>query len=296
MARRMRSLGGNVPLLVVAPWLSERTRELLEEQRVNYIDLTGNALVRLDNPPLYIQTQGAARNPRPAPRGPAQVKGAKAARLIRLLVDVKPPYGVSGLAEAAGLAPGYVSRLLTTLYEEALIERAPRGPVETVDFPRLLRRWANSYDIFNSNEASTFVARAGLEEAKAWLAEQTMGGAKIAVTGSVAAARLAPVAAPAQLLAYCDAPSTVATEAGLLPAEEGANAVLLRPFDAVVWARATRGERGLTYVAPSQAAVDCLTGNGRMPAEGEALIEWMMANESEWRAASLAEVAPGAFG
>ena len=29
------------------------------------------------------------------------------------------------------------------------------------------------------------------------------------------------------------------------------------------------------YVAPSQAVVDCLTGTGRMPAEGEAVLEWM---------------------
>src|SRR5664279_3415664 len=46
LARRVRSLSGNVPLLVVAPWLSKRTQEVLAEQEVNYIDLTGNALLR----------------------------------------------------------------------------------------------------------------------------------------------------------------------------------------------------------------------------------------------------------
>ena len=49
-----------------------------------------------------------------------------------------------------------------------------------------------------------------------------------------------------------------------------------------MWERATLID-GLTYVAPSQAAADCLTGNGRMPAEGDALLKWMMENESLWR-------------
>jgi hypothetical protein len=51
----------------------------------------------------------------------------------------------------------------------------------------------------------------------------------------------------------------------------------------------TTEDAGVTYVAPSQVVVDCLTGTGRMPAEGEALMSWMTENESSWRYASLAE-------
>jgi Domain of unknown function (DUF1905)/Bacteriocin-protection, YdeI or OmpD-Associated len=64
-----------------------------------------------------------------------------------------------------------------------------------------------------------------------------------------------------------------------------------RPFDRVVWLQ-TSVDGGLRYAAPSQVAVDCLSGNGRMPAEGEALLEWMLANESEWRADSLHSIPP----
>jgi len=42
-------------------------------------------------------------------------------------------------------------------------------------------------------------------------------------------------------------------------------------------------EDGLCYVAPSQAAIDLLTSPGRGPEEAEALIEWMQANERQWR-------------
>jgi hypothetical protein len=87
-------------------------------------------------------------------------------------------------------------------------------------------------------------------------------------------------------MAYCENMVEIAESIGLLPADEGANVALLRPFDPVVWERSSQQD-GIVYVAPSQAAVDCLTGNGRMPAEGEALLIWMVENQSAWRAASL---------
>ena len=286
-----RNMGAHLPLLVVAPWLSKRTQELLAEQGLSYIDLTGNALLRIENPPFYLQTVGSARNPAPKERGRAQLRGAKAARLIRLLMDVRPPYGAGEIAEATKLAPGYISRLLDTLYREALIERSPRGPVESVDVPGLLRRWASSYDVLRTNDAATFIARSGVDELLATAKKKPDIGSKLAITGSISASRLAPVTAPAMLLAYCDSPIELAGELELLEADEGANVTLLKPFDPVVWER-TSTESGLRFAAPSQVAVDCLTGNGRMPAEGEALLGWMQANEESWRLDAIAKPSP----
>jgi hypothetical protein len=288
VGRTLRALTPNIPILVVAPWLSPRTRELLAAEQVNYLDLTGNALVRLENPALFVQSQGADRDPSPAPRAKARVRGPKAARLIRTLVDVRPPYGVRELAEAIGLAPGYISRLLDALDEDALVERTKRGRVESVDVAGLLRRWAESYELFSSNDARPYLAARGAKEALAGVAEMP-AAQEAAVTGSFAAVRVSPVAAPALLTLYVNDANAVANALGLIPADQGANVVLLRPFDPIVWAR-TDDENGVRYVAPSQAAVDCLTGNGRMPAEGEALIEWLLANERTWRLNSLTEL------
>lgn len=279
VARTLRTLAGHIPILVVAPWLSQRTQELLSDQGLNYLDLTGNALIRLDNPTAYLQAQGAAKDPNPPQRSKARVRGPKAGRLIRLLVDVRPPYGVRDLAAAADLAPGYVSRLLDTLDDEALAARSERGRVEFVDIGRLVRRWVESYDVFRSNKAQRYLAPAGAASA---LDQLRTVGTRSAVTGSFAAGRLAPVAAPALLAVYADDPRAVVDALGLIPAEQGANVALLTPFDPAVWERASLVD-GLAYVAPSQAAADCLTGNGRMPAEGEALLQWMTENESLWR-------------
>jgi len=288
LPRVMRSLAGQIPILVVAPWLSARTQELLAGEEINFIDLTGNAFINLEDPALYIRAAGATRNPEPPPRGRATVRGPKAARLIRLLVDVRPPYGVSEIAAATGLAAGYVSRLLDALDRAALIERARRGRVEDADIAGLLRRWAESYDVLKTNDASLFLAPSGAKEAFSRLTERS-DSATVAVTGSFAAVRLAPVAAPALLIAYSNDIGAVAEELELLPADEGANVVLLRAFDPIVWGRSSK-ESGVRYVAPSQAAVDCLTGNGRMPAEGEALITWMTENEPRWRLPSIKDL------
>ena len=286
--RSARSMGAYLPLLVVAPWLSERTQALLAEADINYLDLTGNALLRIDNPPFFLQTTGARRNPSPAERPSAKLRGAKASRLIRLLLDVRPPYGVLEIAEATGLNRGYVSRLLEALYREGLIEREPRGPVESVDVQALMRRWAEGYDTFRTNQAEGFIATAGLERLLARLAEDPGLGTRAVITGSFAASRLAPIASPALLLLYCELPQRLAADLDLLPAEEGADVMILKPPDRVVFDR-TRIEEGLRYAAPSQIAVDCLGGNGRMPAEGEALLEWMAAEESSWRLPSLGD-------
>jgi hypothetical protein len=285
LSRTLRSLAGNVPLLVVAPWLSARTQDLLREEAINYIDVTGNAWIRLDYPAVFVRNVGATRNPEPREREPARVRGPKAGRLVRTLIDVRAPYGVRELADAAELAPGYVSRLLDALDRDALVDRSRKGKVVAVDYPALLRRWVETYDVLKSNDARRLLAPEGAGKALERLKATTASG-RLAVTGSFAAVRLAPVAAPALLLAYVENASAVTDALNLLPADEGANVVLLRPFDQVVWQGGSRDD-GITYAAPSQVAADCLTGPGRMPSEGEALIAWMTENEDRWRLPSL---------
>ncbi len=282
---RLKTPAGGPSGLVVAPWLSQRTQDLLAADDLNYLDLTGNVLLKLGDPAMFIKVTGAPRQPGRRPTSQARVRGPKAGRLVRLLADVRPPYNVKEIAEAAGLASGYVSRLLDTLNSEAIVDRSRRGRVEAVDVEALLRRWAEYYDLLKTNEAKTFIAPAGAAASLSRLASLGSGG-RFAVTGSFAAVRLAPVAAPVLLAIYTDDADSLASTLGLLPADEGANLALLKPFDPVVYERVIR-EEGVKYVAPSQAVVDCLAGNGRMPAEGEALLTWMKENESLWRFPSL---------
>ncbi len=58
--------------------------------------------------------------------------------------------------------------------------------------------------------------------------------------------------------------------------------MLLEPFHEVVFDRGSVVD-DVRYAAPSQVAVDLMTGPGRGPSEAEALLKWMAENEDSWR-------------
>ncbi len=293
LTRRLRDSSGGWPILLVSEFLGPRTRRLLIEEDINYLDLTGNLRLVMKNPPMFIETTGLDRRPSQS-RGKrvTGLSGVIAGKVIRFLVEVEPPYGVLDIEGATGISRGYVSRILDRLTDEALLKRAPRGPVESVDWPALLRARGESVDLFAANTMRAFLAPNGAKASFDAIAESTISD-RVVVTGSFAAVRIAPIAAPALLVLYIvpdevrGSFDAVAQELRLLPADESPNVVLLRP-NSPQPIEDLRLDGGLKMVNFPQLVVDCLGGSGRMPSEGEAVLEWMMANEAKWRFSSLA--------
>ena len=272
--------GRELPVLVIAPFLSPRTQERLKTVGFGYADLTGNIRLSLSKPGLYVETRGADKNPEPTVRDRRSLKGAKAGRLIRALCDFRPPLGLRELAKRAVVDAGYASRIIDFLDREALVVRKPRGPITSTDWPALLRRWSQEYSPFQRGRARWFLAARGLAQLTDKL--RTLS-ARYAVSGSWAAAQFAPVAPPRLFLCYSDDIFHLAQALDLRPAEAGSNVALLTPFDPVVYER-TSQQKGTTVVAVSQIAGDLLTSPGRSPNEAEALMDWMRENENAWRA------------
>jgi len=267
-----------VPVLV-APFLSSRTRERLEERGIGYVDLTGNVRIVADRPALFVRTTGAARDPRREERPARTLKGAKAGRVVRVLCDFAPPVGVRELAGRAGIDPGYASRVLALLEKEDLIRRGRRGLVTDVDWRALIRRWTEDYSLFGSNRTATFLEPRGLSYLLRRLRHSDL---RYTATGSLGSASIAPVAPARLAVLFVDDTENAAGLLGLRPAEAGANVILAEPFDPVVYERC-REHEGVYYVALSQNAADLLTSPGRGPSEGEELMAWMEENEGVWR-------------
>lgn len=293
LTRRLREAAGSRPILLVSDFLSPRTRELLAKEDISYLDLTGNVRLVMQSPPIFVETTGADRRPSTARnQRTAGLAGAKVGSVVRFLAEVVPPYGVNDIEEGAGISRGYVSRVLNRLSDEALIRREPRGPVDSVDWPAMLRRRGGSVDLFRANTARTYLSSNGGRAVFEALPRSAVADG-VVVTGSFAAVRKAPVAAPALLVMYLVPGARVpnfdatAAELGLLGTDEAPDVVLLWPAnDRVVedpWVA-----DGIRFVNLPQLAVDCLGGSGRMPAEGEALLEWMQASTGEWQYPSLA--------
>jgi hypothetical protein len=270
--------------LVAAGWLSPRTREILRDLNVNYLDRTGNVELRLRRPALYIRTEGAMRDPMPRSTKQPNLRGPRVWALMRTLIEVAPPYTAGNLSEALGLDDGYVSRVLQVLSNERLISRQPRGPVIGVEWEPLLRQLATTYSLFRANAISMWVASSGPDRLLRDLAGAKAG--RWAVTGSFASSFVVPVAAPEVAVVYADDPERLAKVGRLLPTPRGANVILAKPYDPIVFQRGWR-DAGFPCVSVSQSAVDSLTGSARMPAEGEALIGWMRRNETQWRVPTL---------
>jgi hypothetical protein len=289
-ARLLRRVAGDVPFLVVAPWLSERSRGLLEEAGLSYLDLAGNVRLASTFPALFVFREPKADAP-PRLQSRLSLKGAKAGRVVRLLADVVPPYGVLELARYSEVTPGYVSRLLEMLDGEAIVERNKRGAVVRVDWRELLKRRAEGYGVFTSNRIARYVSPNGPNYALEKIGD--IPQRDVALTGSFPVERVISVAPPSLLILYTQSSKEdLVRVAELLPAEEGANVVIATPSDLTVmeprWPSPQSIQPRVPVVAASQLALDCLTGNGRMPQEGAAFMEWMDKNEDQWRFKNLA--------
>jgi hypothetical protein len=245
---------------------------------MSFTDLTGNVRITLPRPGLFMETAGATSDPSPL-RPQRSFKGAKASRVVRALVDWRPPTRLTEIAARSLVDVGHVSRILTQLEQEGLLTRKPRGAVTEVNWEELIRRWTQDYQVTRSNAATYMLEPRGLASLLAGLRATTL---RYALTGSVAASMRAAVAPAALAMLYVDDRGAVATELKLRPADSGGNVVLLVPKDSLPFEGTTR-EQDLIVAAPSQVAADLLTGPGRSSSEAEAFLDWMKEHESVWR-------------
>jgi hypothetical protein len=254
--------------LVVSPFLGARTRERLLARGIGYVDLAGNLRLTLDRPSILIDRQGQEKNPWARVRGTRALDGPKACRIVRALCDGTPPFGVRQLATRAATDPGYVSRLLALLEREELIRRDLRGPVDDVDVPGLIRRWATEYRFLEANRPLLCLDIGG---PRALLCRLREADIPHAVTGRTSAAALSHHPLPGVVACYVDNPERAARQLDLRFVREGANVVLLEPFDPVVFDQ-TWERDGVCHAAPSQIAADLLGSPAPGPQEAASLL------------------------
>ena len=267
-------------LMLVSTYLSPLTRERLTEAGISYADSTGNIRFTADRPAVYIETQGADKNPFREERPLQSLKGGRAGRVVRGLLDYQPPFGTRELAGETESSAAMISRVASLLEPDGIIEKeSPRGRFVSVAWEALARRWAIDYDFASSNILTTWLEPRGTRTLFARLRDRRF---RYAVTGSFAAYRLAPVAEPRLAALYVDDPNDAAQTLGLRPAETGGNVLLVVPFDSVAFERADN-DGGITYSRATQVLLDLMKGPGRGPAEAEALVEWMRENEDIWK-------------
>lgn len=271
---------GSRSFMVISPFLGHSARERLADAGISYADATGNLRFVTSRPAVFIETAGAVRNPWRENVPLRSLQGRRSARVVRAFLDYEPPFGTRELAALSGNAPASISRVAELLERDAIIERASaRGAIVSVDWQRLLRRWAVDYDFSSANRMIPCLEPRGLPRLFQKLREAEFS---YAVTGSFAGNRYAPLAEPRLATVYVADLGDAVNRLGLRPADTGANVLIGQPFDPVAFDR-TEHDDGTTYARVTQVAADLMTGPGRGPAEAEGLIEWMGFNEEAWR-------------
>ena len=271
--------GATVPL-VAARYLPKPLRDRIGELGGGYADATGNVLIRAERPALFLRDRGADADPwRGRGRPRSTLNGTPAARVVRALADFRPPYSVPSLAAIAGSSTGATYRAVDYIEEQGLLEREA-GLITDVRWRSLIEAWAQSYGFERSNRVSTWLEPRGLGEVTARLKEMRQGS--YVVTGSLAVQQFAPYAPPRLASLYVRDIEDASERLGLRRVETGGNVVLAETEYDVVFDRPVVVET-VAYAAPSQIAVDLLTGPGRAPSEGVELLSWMERNEPQWR-------------
>ena len=260
---RIRELWGRDSdpiLMVIAPFLGPTAKDRLSAAGISFADATGNIRLVSSRPAVFIETSGAARNPWRENLPLRSLKGSRSGRVVRAFLDYCPPFGTRELSSLTGNAPASVSRVADLLEREAIIQHdRSRGPISEVDWERLLRRWALDYDFSEANELIPCIEARGVTS----LMEKLRGaGFTYAVTGSFAAVRRAPVAEPRLVTVFTPNAGDAINRLGIRQADSGANVLIGKPFDPVVFDR-TEEDGGVTYARVTQVAVDLMKGPGR---------------------------------
>lgn len=266
-------------LLVISRFLTPRTRDILRSMGISYADATGNLRLESRDPALFIELTGAPTNPWVDDRPLRSLKGPGTARVVRALLDYRPPYTLRDLAQAADLPLATASRVVSYLAEEAFVSRDGRGPIVDVAWQKLLRQWAAEHSLLGTNQVEFFLEPRGPRALMKRLRDIDI---EYAVTGSLAAEQKVSYAPAALASVYVRDIRRAADALGVRPAPSGGNVLLISPSSDVALER-TWTDGLTTYAALSQVAADLLSSPGRSPSEAEALIGWMEVNEDAWR-------------
>jgi len=220
----------NIYGLIVAPFLSEESRRICIESGFNYLDLSGNYLLKLPN--IYIKSDGKP-NKYPATRPLRSVFSPKSTRLLRVLLNnSKESWYGKDLAKASNLSLGQVSNLKKELLNYDYLAETDEGKLVLKSPEQLLLKWADKYT-YTKNETAFYYSLESISIIEKIIAEKASEqNADCAFTLTSGSARIAPFKRSQKVFAYVDSdPDWFARECGFKKVDSGANVILMKPYD-----------------------------------------------------------------
>lgn len=275
--------------MIVARYISKSAQEWLRTNQISYADATGNFMLTSPLTSTFvISDSGAKSDPWRGPGRPRNtLKGDSAAQVVRAVLESNPPFSIPQMMSLAETSSGVTYRVVDYLERENLLSTEKiktngktKRIVTNVDWRKILFAWSKDYSYQRDNSVQNYIEPRGIDEVLRKL--KKIDSEEYVISGSVAANRLAPYAVSKQINLYARYPADLAKALELRPVQTGANVQIASTKLDVVFTRTTKSN-GLNYASPSQIAVDLLSGSGRNPVEGEALMDWMDDNKEGWQ-------------
>jgi len=259
--------------IVMAPYLSPRSREVCREEHVGYLDFMGNALIAFDS--VYIEREVPGR-PEPERRVLRSLFKPKSARILRCLFEEpRQPWRTTALVLSAKVSAGLVSIVGARLRELGWAEQTERG-LELTETSELLDSWVENYEPPRGEEHRCYTSLHGsaLTDRLRTLSE---ADGRVALASFSAAAWLAPHVRHPGTYFYADQAGfdALTRVLDLSEAPKGANVTILVPEEDGVLTDAKPVANGLMGTSPLQTYLD-LVHAGDRGAEGATLLRGLL--------------------
>jgi len=245
----------SIPLVCV-PFMGEAGSRLCREMGIAWFDLSGNAWIRAQD--LFIHVQGRP-NLFKAKGRPADIFAPKSSRIARwLLIHFPVSFSQKELARSTDMDEGFVSRIVSRMISQDLVQRDDSGNIRLQDPDALLDMWREKYRIHAHQFLKGHIpARNGPDLLRHVAQACQDQGMEYACTGLGAAwlySRFASFRTAAFYLRESPSASWM-EDIGFQEEPKGANVWLIVPKDEGVFHGATEVE-GLQCVHPLQGYLD----------------------------------------
>ena len=260
-------IGNSYPVFA-SSYISARSRKLLRERNIGYIDLAGNAYLRFGE--VLIDRTSLETREREQ-RGVKQLTAPKATRVLRALLNrYETPQRITDLAKTCSMSPGGVYWVAQLLEKDGFAERDASKRVKLTKPGDLLEYWAKSWEMRKNNWTSHFSFEKTPEDLIRHVAEfGRKRRNRYALTLMAGASLVAPFVRFQDVWVYIEGNEDDWVEAlGLKPVSSGGNLMLIRPYDQGVFMD-TQTIKNVTIVSNTQLYVDLynFAARGREQAE-----------------------------
>jgi len=256
--------------ILVAPYLSDASRQICKEAGIGCVDLAGNAYLSFKN--IFIDRSGNP-NPFPVSRISKSVFSPKSSRVLRVLLsDPSKRWHVEDLSREAGISIGLTSRVKQSLLAQEWINEENKS-FSLVKPEEVLTQWLSNYS-YQKNPSFSFYSSLAEEELEAAIKKECdKREYRYGLALFSGARKVAPFVRFMRFFSFVDGNvEGIAAAIQLKKVESGANVTLLQPYDESIF-YGLQNINGINVVSDIQLYLDLKGYKGRGEEAAQAILE-----------------------